>query len=555
MHKTRYRRIILFFARNLAAIFLWDVFLPRLGFKSLAAGTRPRRLRKIARGYHNLAVSLGGVHIKVGQFLSARMDVLPPEVTEELTGLQDEVPPEDFADIRALAEVELGAPLGDIFAHFEETPLAAASLGQVHRALLKDAEKEDFGARVVVKVQRPDIETIIETDLRALQRVSSWIMRYRPIRRRADIPALLAEFTRVLYQEIDYLAEGSHALIFAENFAGVPGVRVPAVVWERTTKRVLTLEDVFAIKISDYTQIDAAGIDRGEVAIRLFDTYMHQIFEDGFFHADPHPGNLFVDPNGDEVLPDGSPSWKLTFVDFGMVGHIPPNSRAGLREFLIGIGTKDTARVIKAYQILEILLPGADLKLLEEAEAKVFDRFWGKSMEELRSISFEEFHEFAAEYRDLVFEMPFQVPQDLIFLLRTAAILSGMCTGLDPDFNFWTVLKPYGEKLLGEETRSASILKEAGAILRTLISLPQQAESLITRLNRGDLIVQSPGILRGIKQLNQTLRGLVYALLFFALLSNGVQLYQEQPGWLAYTLLIFAALFLIAAIWPRRHAR
>ena len=246
-------------------------------------------------------------------------------------------------------------------------------------------------------------------------------MRYKAIQKRIDIPALLVEFSTVLYQEIDYLAEGRNAEKFAENFAEIPGVRVPAVVWSHTSKRVLTLEDVYAIKITDYDEIEAAGIDRGEVATRVFDVYMRQIFEDGFFHADPHPGNLFVDPqpNGEQA------AWQLTFVDFGMVGQITPAIREGLREIVIALGTKDSGRLLKAYKLLNILLPGADLELIQQAEAAAFERFWGKSMDELTEISFDEMHDFAKEFKELAFEMPFQMPQNLIFLLRMVAILSG----------------------------------------------------------------------------------------------------------------------------------
>jgi predicted unusual protein kinase regulating ubiquinone biosynthesis (AarF/ABC1/UbiB family) len=548
MIRSRYRRILFFFGRILTALFFWDILLPRLGFRKLSNRTRSHRLKRIAKGYHDMAVSLGGVHIKVGQFLSARMDVLPAEITDELTGLQDEVPPERYEDIRALAEAELGAPLSEVFASFDETPMAAASLGQVHRARLKDEEALEFGTHVVVKVQRPDIEDIINTDLSALKIVSNWIMRYRPIRKRVNVPALMAEFTKVLYQEIDYIAEGQHAEIFAENFKDVPGIRVPAVDWKHTTRRVLALEDVFAIKISENQEIDDAGIDRSEVAHRLFDAYMRQIFEDGFFHADPHPGNLFVDPKGDEAHP-----WYLTFIDFGMVGRIPPNTRTGLREFLIGMGTKDASRIMEAYKIMQILLPGADLDLIEQAEAQIFDRFWGKSMNELRNISFEEMHEFAFEFRELVYDMPFQVPQALVFLFRTVAILAGICTGLDPNFNLWTVMAPYTEKMIAEETRAVEWLKEAGKILQTLVALPRKTESLIDRMNRGGLVVQTPGPERGIRQINQTLRRLVYAVLFFALLNNGVNLYLAQPGWLAYLMLGGAVLFLLLAILPGRR--
>ncbi len=550
MDRSRYRRITFFFGRVLFSLFFWEIIFPRIGFRKVVNRTRSRRLSNIAKEYHDLAVRLGGVLIKVGQFLSARMDVLPAEITDELAGLQDEVPPEDPQKIRALAEAELGAPLTEKFAAFEDTPLAAASLGQVHRARLKPADALEFGTEVVVKVQRPDIETIIATDLSALRWVGQVVMRYRPVRKRVDVPALLAEFTSVLYEEIDYLAEGRNAETFAENFRGVKGVRVPQVVWSHTTKKVLALEDVFAIKISDHAEIDQAGVDRGEVAVLLFDTYMRQIFEDGFFHADPHPGNLFVDPDGTEDR-----LWLLTFIDFGMVGHIPPNTRAGLREFLIGLGTKDAKRIISSYQMLSILLPGADLDLIEQAESAMFDRFWGKSMDELRNISFDEMHNFAVEFRELVYEMPFQVPKDLVFLFRTVAILAGICTGLDPDFNFWTVMAPYTEKMVAEEAGAATWLREAGLILQTLIALPRKAESVFDRLNRGGLVVQTPAAERRLIQINQTLKRLVYAVLFFALLTNGVLVYLNREGWLAYTLFGGALVFLVLTILPRRPHR
>ncbi|MEJ2485402.1 MAG: AarF/UbiB family protein [Anaerolineales bacterium] len=547
MDRSRYRRITFFFGRMLINLFFWEIIFPNIGLRKLSSKTRSKRLSKIARDYHDLAVRLGGVLIKVGQFLSARMDVLPEEITNELAGLQDEVPAEDFEAIRTLAESELDGALLDQFASFEKTPLAAASLGQVHRATLKKKDQQDFGTQVVVKIQRPDIETIIATDLSALRWAGNLVMRYRQLRKRIDIRALLAEFTTVLYQEIDYLAEGQNAQTFGENFTDIPGVRVPQVVWSHTTKKVLTLEDVYAIKITDYQEIDQAGIDRAEVATRLFDTYMRQIFEDGFFHADPHPGNLFVDTNG----PDGP--WLLTFIDFGMVGRIPPNTRAGLKELAIGLGTKDAKRIIESYKLLNILLPNADLSLIEQAESAMFDRFWGKSMDELRNIPFDEMHEFAIEFRELVYQMPFQVPQDLIFLFRTVAILAGICTGLDPDFNLWTVMAPYTEKMIADEAGAATWLKEAGLILQTLIALPRKTETMLDRLNRGGLVVQIPAGERQLKQISQTLRRLVFAVLFLAFLTNGVIVYLNQPGWLANLLLAAAGLCLIAVLFPRRR--
>jgi predicted unusual protein kinase regulating ubiquinone biosynthesis (AarF/ABC1/UbiB family) len=537
MNRSRYRRIIFFFGRVIVSLFFWDIFLRRIGFKAQVRRTRPERLHKIARDYRQLAVQMGGVLIKVGQFLSARADILPEEITAELSGLQDEVPAEDFIAIRQLLETELGGSLTEKFAAFEEQPLAAASLGQVHRAQLFEPQGDEGRnwQQVVVKIQRPQIEQVIATDLAALRTVGGWVMRYDPIRRRADVPALLAEFSRILYEEIDYLAEGRNAETFAENFKNKPGIRIPGVAWNLTTRRVLTLEDVYAIKITDYDQISAAGISLETVAERVFDIYLYQIFENGFFHADPHPGNLFVDPQG-----TGSDGWQLTFVDFGMVGHVPPGARAGLRELAIGLATKDPGRMVKAYQMLQVLLPSADLDLIAQADAKVFERFWGKSMDELREIPIEEMHEFAKEFRELAYAMPFQVPQDIVFLLRTIAILSGICTGLYPNFNFWESLMPYASQLLAEEdgSRFDFILSEAGSFLQTLLALPRRMESALEKIERDEVGVHISGLDAQLTSIDLTLRRMLYALVFTALLLSGVQL--QLGGELLFARLLFA---------------
>jgi predicted unusual protein kinase regulating ubiquinone biosynthesis (AarF/ABC1/UbiB family) len=231
MLRARYRRIVFFFARTLVGLIIWELILPHLGMRNTVARNRPRRLRRIAGSFRSMAIDMGGVMIKVGQFLSSRVDILPIEITDELKGLQDEVPPEDFDDIRRVAESEYQSTLSEMFAQFEITPLAAASLGQVHRARLRQSPSRtndtnttnDFvsgywGVDVVVKIQRPNIENIIATDLAALRTVGKWLHRYRPIRLRANTPALLNEFSRILYEEIDYLAEGRNAETFVVNF-------------------------------------------------------------------------------------------------------------------------------------------------------------------------------------------------------------------------------------------------------------------------------------------------------------------------------------------------
>jgi len=524
--RGRYFRILTFFAGVIVRFIYWELILRYLGLRPLVRKTRSERFRREAVRFRALAIRMGGVMIKVGQFLSSRLDVLPPEVTDTLADLQDEVPAETFDDIRQLAERELGAPLAEKFDWFDAEPLAAASLGQVHRARLKVEEEADF-RDVVVKVQRPNIASIVDVDLSALRRVGKWLTRYRPIREHADVPALLREFSSTVREEIDYLREAENARIFFENFKDDRDVHVPRVVASLTTLRVLTLEDVFAIKITDYEAVSAAGIDRGEVARKLLDVYLKQIFDDGFFHADPHPGNLFVTPL---PLKKGSkrksPRWQLTFVDFGMVGRVPSGAQDGLREMVIGVGTKDAARLVRSYQLLNVLLPGADLKMIEQAEAQAFDRFWGMSMSELKKTSPEEIKKFAHQYRDLMLSMPFQAPNDLLMLLRTVAILSGMCTGLDPNFNLWTQLAPYAQKMIAADSDSGLdlILEQLGDVFQVLIALPSQTSRVLTKMEQGELAVQSPQVTREVRTLVRSVDRLTGGVVFAAFVFGGVML-------------------------------
>jgi predicted unusual protein kinase regulating ubiquinone biosynthesis (AarF/ABC1/UbiB family) len=563
MLRARYRRIIFFFARILASEIFWDVFLPRVGLARWSHRTRNERIRKIAVNFRALAVQMGGVLIKVGQFLSARVDILPSVVTDELAGLQDEVPSEAFEAMKKVAESELGAPLLEKYLEFDPEPLAAASLGQAHLAKLRisheQAQKlgflldqidtdDEIIYPVVVKIQRPNIEQIIATDLAAIQTAGGWIKRYRPIRKRANVPGLIAEFTRVLYEEIDYLAEGKNAETFAANFISDPEVRVPKVVWTHTTKRVLTLEDVRGIKITDYDEITSAGVSKSDVAGRLLNTYLKQIFEDGFFHADPHPGNLFVKPIDEVDEQTGEQKkWLLTFIDFGMVGRMRPEIRDGLRELLIGVGLQDATRVVKAYQILGILLPGADISLLERAESEMFKRFWGKGMDELSNINVEEIHDFAYEFRDILYDMPFQLPQDLIFLGRAIGILSGMCTGLDPQINVFQHLGPFSQKIIKEEAQHdwRYWVNEAGDLARKFIILPARADALITKLERGELNVRDPQLTENIKKLEKSMSKAVGGIIFAALLLASIQLSMANQEVYTWFLRIAALLTLL----------
>lgn len=532
---------MLFFMGVAADILWWDLLLARVGLRRLVRRGRARRYARLARRYRQLAVRLGGVWIKVGQFLSARVDVLPETITQELAGLQDEVPAEASEAILAVVAADFGERTVARFPWFDPEPLASASLGQVHRARLPQGEQ------VVVKVQRPGIEQILAIDLRALRRAVGWLGWVRAIRRRVDLQALLAEFDKTLWAELDYVAEAENARRFARMFARNPRVRIPKVHGSFSTRRVLTLEDVYYIKITDYAAIEAAGVSRAEVAQRLFRTYLTQIFRKGFFHADPHPGNLFVEPLERE-------GWRLVFVDFGMVGRLNEQAKQGLRDLAIAIGGRDVDRLMRAYQTLGVILPGADLQRIRQAEQAMFERLWGRSMRELAAIHPREMREFSREFRDVMYEMPFQVPTDLIFLGRCVAILSGMCTGLDPDFNLFQGLAPFARQLLADEQGdwSQQLLDWLEGQARLLSSLPARLDTALTLMERGELKVTAradPHLDRSLARLTRAINRLVAAVLFGALLLVGIQLYLNgQPQWAG----LAAVLALLAGLWLLR---
>ncbi len=532
--RRRHLRVLTFFAGLLASIVWWDLVLRRLGLRALPRRTAPARYRRAAQRFRTLASELGGVWIKVGQFLSARVDVLPEAVTEELASLQDEVAAEPLPLITTVVETELGGRLEDRFAWFDPQPLASASLGQVHRARLHSGEV------VVVKVQRPQIEDLLRVDLSALRMVIGWLKRYPPIRRRADLDALFDEFSRTLWEEVDYLAEAQHARRLAEMFADDADVRIPAVHGAYTTQRTLTLEDVYFIKITDYAALEAAGIDRSEAADRLFRTYLRQIFVEGFFHADPHPGNLFAEP-----LEDGR--WRLVFVDFGMVGRLSPRVRQGLRSLAIAVGARDLDRLMQAYQELGVLLPGADLQRIRQAEAAVFDRFWGKGMRELVDLDPQEMRQIARQLRDVLYEMPFQLPKDLVFLGRCVAILAGICTGLNPDFNLFESLAPFARRLLAEEAGSwfDAMLEEMRAQGRALLTMPQRMQRTLDRIERGETVVTAraaPELEGQIVSLRHAVDRLAIAVLAGALLLAGTVLLIAGERWVGVSVLVLASL-------------
>ncbi|MBU1250303.1 MAG: AarF/ABC1/UbiB kinase family protein [Actinobacteria bacterium] len=536
-----------FAARALAQAWWFELVLPRFGLARFAARGRIRRLQKLARRFHALAADLGGLMIKVGQFLSSRLDVLPPEITRELEGLQDEVAPELFASIVAQAERELGIPLDRAYAHFESEPIAAASLGQAHRARLTPALAADMGfENVVVKVLRPGIEQIVEVDLAALRRVARWLSRVKLVNRRADAPALIEEFATTSLEEIDYVHEAGNAERFAEIFADDPRVGAPVIVWERSARRVLTLADVTAIKITDVGALQAAGLDPDAVAAELARATFEQIFVAGFFHADPHPGNIFVTPSAEH-------GFTITYIDFGMMGEITDELRDGLQQFIFAVASRDARGWVVATQRLGVLLPSADTVELERAVTALFDRFGGMGVAELTALDPRELQQFALQFSELVRTLPFQLPESFLLLIRTVSLISGVTSALNRDFNMWDAVDPFARTLLrgGGTSTARSLGREAVAILSALARLPQRVDALATRLDRGELAVRSPEVEQRLRVLDGSVRRATSAILFAALLLAGVILRPTDEA-LSWVLIGASALPLLHAVAPWR---
>ena len=536
----RYRKARRFVIRIFLHVLWWDVVLNVPGLRRFR---RPAttRWQQIARRYRALASEMGGVLIKLGQFFSTRVDILPPEVTRELAGLQDEVPPERFEKIARQIEEDFALPLDRVFAAVSPEPVGAASLAQVHQARLLTGEP------VVVKVLRPGIDVLVETDLASARLALRLLKFFRRIRMRVNLDRLAREITDTTRSELDLVAEGKNAERFAQNFAGDSRVCIPKVYWERSARRTLTLENVGFIKMSDLPGIERAGIQRAEVARNLYRIYMQQIFVHHFVHADPHPGNLFVRPlpvegeipfgPGDPVPPPPPGTerpFQIVFVDFGMVAVIPERLRGALREYAIGLGTRDAARIVHSYVAAGVLLPGADLKRLEEVHEALFERFWGVSIGNLRNVAFSEARYFLREYRDLLYEIPFQVQVDLLFASRAVGLLAGIATYLDPDFDPWAETLPFAQRLATEELRTdwRELLREGLTQLRTLLTLPQRVDAFLSRAERGTLVVQSslsPEARKVIQRLERSIQKTAWMIIAAALLIAGVMLEADKP--------------------------
>jgi predicted unusual protein kinase regulating ubiquinone biosynthesis (AarF/ABC1/UbiB family) len=538
IQRKRYHRIIMFAAGVFCQTVWWDIILafPMLGRLRSAP---LKRWQAIARRYRHIATDMGGVLIKLGQFLSTRVDLFPPEITRELASLQDEALPAPYDGIAAVVEASFGAPIARVFPDFAAQPMGAASLAQAHEARLPTGED------VIVKVLRPQIHDIVETDLEALRRIVGWLKLFPQIRQRMDLDMLLEEFIRTTHAELDLQQEKENLQRFAADFSDVRHVYVPAIHEAFCTPAILTLENVAYIKIGDMDTMAAAGIEPQRVAEVLYDAYMRQIFVSNFVHVDPHPGNLFVRPlpdtdeatddrdafrPGDKVPHRENRPFQLVFIDFGMTAVISERLKAAMRTAAIGIGTQDAHKVIQAYVVAGALRPGTDLRRLEEIHQDWLGRIWGLRLGKIHETAFREMRYFWGEYRDIITEAPFQIQADMLLIGRAVGILSGLATRLDPNFDPWTKTLPYARRFAKEELTGdwQGIWDELFMLGRHLWRIPGQLDQVLTRARQGALTIQvslSPETRRAIRRIDLSVKRFAWMVLTVGLLVSGVNLH------------------------------
>ncbi|WP_165423604.1 ABC1 kinase family protein [Ktedonosporobacter rubrisoli] len=438
-------------------------------------------LIEVLTAFRHTAIKLGVLMIKLGQFLSSRADLLPERALTVLSTLQDEVPPEPFEHVVSVIESEFGRPVEEIFSSLERKCTAAASLGQVHKAVLAST-----GETVAVKVQRPNIDSLVIMDLSTLKFVIWVINRLVDTSDFIDLMGVYNEFRRTTYEEIDFVREASNAKRFKEMFQDDPTIYIPTIHEEYVTRRVLVLEWIDGIKINDYATIDAQGINRLEVAKRTVKAYFRQFFEEGFFHADPHPGNIFIKKYSHEDGP------VIAFVDFGMTGTLTKNMKRSMKDLFLGFVMRDSHTIVTGLSRLGFIGEDANMAAIERGMGLMMEQYYGMTLGEVRDL---DIPEVAQDIENLLYGQPFQIPAQFAFTGRAIGTLVGVSTGLAPDFNFIEVATPYARKFLGLDAAGVgqTIQDLGGQLLdtgRVLMSLPRSIDRLISRIETGQLEVR-----------------------------------------------------------------
>jgi predicted unusual protein kinase regulating ubiquinone biosynthesis (AarF/ABC1/UbiB family) len=465
-------------------------------------------------------LDLGPTFIKVGQLFSTRADLFPAEYVEELSKLQDRVPAFSYEQIIAIIKSDFGKEIPQLYCSFDPIPLAAASLGQVHKAQLHSGEE------VVVKVQRPGLKQLFVIDLAILKGIARYFQNHSQWGPGRDWMGIYEECCRILYEEIDYLNEGRNADTFRRNFRDFDWVSVPRIYWRYSSPRVLTLEYLPGIKISHYEALEAAGLERKEIAQLGAKAYLHQLLNDGFFHADPHPGNIAVSPDG-----------SLIFYDFGMMGQVQPLTRTKLLRIFFGIAQKDGNQVMASLIELGALSPAEDMGPVRRSIQYMLDNFMDQPFE-AQSVA-----QISDDLYEIAYDQPFRFPATFTFVMRAFSTLEGVGKGLDPDFNFMEVAKPFATELMSNggfyQNDNNGLLgelsRQAAQVGTTAFGLPRRLEQTLDKLENGDLrmrvrSVESDRILRRLCNVNM---GTNHVLLIGSFTLTATILLVNQFVWLA----------------------
>jgi len=404
---------------------------------------KERRQERQAVWLRTRIIKLGPTFIKIGQAMGTRADLLPLPFVKELGTLVDSVPPFPNSVAFARIEKELGKNIHEIYAEFDIEPVAAASLGQVYRAKLFTGEE------VAVKVQRPNLEAIIKGDIEILGRIAKFAERFPSLNANADWAGMLREFDATVHEEMDYAAEGRNAERFRDNFKNWMNVHVPTIYWHATSSKVLTMEFIHGTKVVDLDELRARRISSEKVNRLLIRTYLKQLLEDGFFHADPHPGNLLV-------MPDG----RVAFFDFGMVGRITPQLQSKMIDAFFHVVAKDPAAIAQDLIELDFLKPGADTDGIRFVVERMFKFHWNLKLKEVN------FKELTYDLADVTYDYPFRLPSNFTYIMRALMTLEGIGIVTDPEFNFFETAKPYAKEFMlrreGKDLRKMFVSKLLG---------------------------------------------------------------------------------------------
>ena len=528
-YKLSNRQIDIFGAAARLTFFVW--------WDRVRSLDSPTHRERRAKWLVKTLLDLGPTFIKIGQALSTRGDLLPIEYVRELGRLQDKVPEFSGAEAIALVESELKNSIHALFRDFDRFPIAAASLGQVHKARLHTGED------VVVKVQRPGLERLFNLDFQALYQLILFCQRFFPPSRQYNLDEIYHEFRDLIYQEINYLQEGKNADRFRENFAGNARVVVPKVYWRYTSEKVLTLDYCPGIKIDDRPTLETCGIDLKELNQIGICCYLKQLLIDGFFQVDPHPGNMAVTREGD-----------IIFYDFGMMAEINTLNKQEMTRSFFAVLRKDTDEVVDTLLSMGLIERGSDLVPVRSLVQFLLDRFREKP------IDFQEFTEIKEELLVMFERQPFRLPAQMTFILKALGTLDGLARTLDRNYNLVACAKPFVKSIAlskGRSNLAIELTRQAQVFLKTKFDRPSAAEILIqrleARLERGELQVRvrSPESDRALKRIHLAIKSLMYACLTgFTLLSGAILLAGPYSSWavVAFGLSGLACLFLIRSL-------